>query len=106
MDQAQAYAQLINVAGGVAALADEMGLTRNAIYAWNGVIPEPRLDDALAAARRIRARAGKLPSKRELRPDLFTPKPRGAGRGNAKNGETRGKEKSVHKEKDHQTAEG
>lgn len=92
MNQAQAYDRLLEVVGGAAALADGIGIDRNAVYAWKGVIPKKQLTAVLKLARRAQ-RPKKLPTRRELRPDLFTPKPRrGAGRGITKqNGENRGK---------------
>lgn len=94
MNQAQAYDRLLEVVGGAAALADGIGIDRNAVYAWKGVIPKKQLTAVLKLARRAQ-RPKKLPTRRELRPDLFTPKPcRGAGRGMSKpNGENRGKSK-------------
>lgn len=110
--QSSAYLVALKIVGGVEMLALELGITRQAIYAWGGTIPAKKLAAVLKivrkharAQRRILSR--RLPTKRELRPDLFTPKPRGAGRGITKpKGKNRGKAKKESRVKAPQSQEG
>jgi hypothetical protein len=93
LTQQAAYDILLAVVGGAESLATTLGLTRQAIHAWDGVIPEKHLVKAhmamlLTAKRRI-DQLENLPTVFELRPDLY-PTPRGFVRGKS-NGAVNGK---------------
>lgn len=89
-----ALARILKIVGGATALAAELGIDRNAVHAWmQRGVPEKQLGPVRKIAKRHLRQNSRIPTRRELRPDLY-PKPRGAGRGNA-NGEKRGKKKTI-----------
>jgi len=59
-----AYKRLLDLAGGLHRLAGRLNVSRQAIEAWHGIVPESKLG-------RIRAEFGLEPW--EVRPDLFSP---------------------------------
>ena len=84
----QAYRKVLRIVGGAEPLAHLLGMTSQAVYLWKGVIPERQLGPVIAAMRRaigIRCRDEKtLPTKEDLRPDLFPRNPKGVKNGKIK----------------------
>lgn len=94
MSPQAALERILEIMGGAEPLAAELGIDRNNIYIWKRKgVPKKQVTPVLAAARRHVRKLSRLPTRRELCPDL-TPKPRGAGRGKP-NGEPRGKKKII-----------
>lgn len=60
-----AFAKAVITAGGNSALATKLGITRQAIPQWRGIVP------TAARARQIEEALGGLVSREELRPDFF-----------------------------------
>lgn len=94
----QAFDKIVKIHGDVGALAKAIGRSAQAIYLWKGIIPESALTDVLRATRRRVERLQKqvtdLPTRRQMRPDLYPSVAGASSRGSATTpkGVTNGKE--------------
>ena len=64
MDEISAIDKAIRIVGSQKALADEMGVTKQAVHKWRRKVPAERVIDI------ERATNGQVP-RHELRPDLY-----------------------------------